>query len=241
MFSPVTRGAAGVALCGAAAYAALQVLGRTSGSLAAERRRALPGDDLVPRPSLVTNHAITIAASPRAVWPWLTQMGWHRAGWYTPGWVDRLLFPANSPSSDVLDPDLVRDLSVGDTIPDGPPGTAFFVVEEVQAPHVLVLHSTTHLPRSWAERRHAGIDWTWVLTLDEVPAGTRVLLRVRGRTWPWWLSAAYQVALVPADAIMAAGMLRGLRRRVQALAVTAATGDRGRPTGVGVASAPPGR
>ena len=139
--------------------------------------------------------------------------------------MDRLLFPANWPSSDVLDPALVRDLGVGDTIPDGPPGTAFFVVEQVRAPHVLVLHSTTHLPQSWAQRRHAGIDWTWALTLDEVPSGTRVLLRVRGRTWPWWLSAAYQVAIVPADAIMAGGMLRGLRRRVQGHRVTAATGD----------------
>lgn len=221
MSTGVTRGAAGVGFALAAAYAAPQVLGRTSGSSAAERRRTIPGDDVVPGSSLVTNHAITIAAPPPEVWPWLTQMGWHRAGWYTPRWVDRLLFPANRPSSDVLEPDLVRDLGVGDTIPDGPPGTAFFVVEQVRAPHVLVLHSTTHLPQSWAQRRHAGVDWTWALVLDEVPGGTRVLLRVRGRTWPWWLSVAYQVALVPADAIMAGGMLRGLRRRVRGHRVTA--------------------
>lgn len=218
MRSRAGRGVAGLAFALTAAYAALHVMGRTSGSSAAERRRALPGDDVVPDAPLVTNHAITIAAGPAAVWPWLTQMGWHRAGWYTPGWVDRLLFPANWPSSDVLDPDLVRDLRVGDTIPDGPPGTAFFVVEQVEAPRVLVLHSTTHLPQSWAKRWQAGIDWTWALNLDEVPGGTRVLLRVRGRTWPWWLSAAYQVAIVPADAIMAGGMLRGLRRRAEARA-----------------------
>jgi Nitrile hydratase beta subunit, C-terminal len=47
----------------------------------------------------------------------------------TPG-ADRLLFPANLPSLDVLDPGLLRDLVVGDTIPDGPPGTAWYVVEE---------------------------------------------------------------------------------------------------------------
>lgn len=129
--------------------------------------------------------------------------------------MDRLLFPANRPSSAALDPALVRDLAVGDTIPDGPPGTAFFVVERADAPHALVLHSRTHLRPSWQRRWGAGVDWTWAFVLDAVPAGTRVLLRVRARAWPWWLRAAYATALVPADAIMADGMLRGLRRRVR--------------------------
>ena len=56
------------------------------------------------------------------------------------------MFPQNWPSLNHLDPVLQRDLKVGDTIPDGPPGTAEFVVAEVDAPHTLVLHSTTHLP-----------------------------------------------------------------------------------------------
>jgi hypothetical protein len=56
-------------------------------------------------------------------------MGWHRAGWYTPRWVDRALFPDNRPSAERLDPRWVREVHVGDRIPDGPPGTAEFVVE----------------------------------------------------------------------------------------------------------------
>ncbi len=68
----------------AAAYLALQVLGRVAGSTAAERRAAMPGDAVVTAPSLVTDHAVTIAADPAEVWPWLTQMGWHLGGWYTP-------------------------------------------------------------------------------------------------------------------------------------------------------------
>ena len=43
----------------------------------------LPRDDIVPDPQVVTNHAITIDAPPESGWPWLVQMGWHRAGWYT--------------------------------------------------------------------------------------------------------------------------------------------------------------
>ena len=25
------------------------------------------------------------------MWPWLTQLGWHLGGYYTPEWVDRVL------------------------------------------------------------------------------------------------------------------------------------------------------
>lgn len=201
----------------AAGYTGLQVWGRVGGSSAQERRRALPGDALIVDPSVVTDHAVTIAATPEEIWPWLTQMGWHRAGWYTPRWVDRVLFPANWPSLDHLDPTMLRDLAVGDTFPDGAPGTAFFRVEEVAAPRRLVLHSTTHLPASWSQRFGARIDWTWAFALTERPqGGTRVHLRVRGRTRPWWLTAAYVGVLVPADGIMGPGMLHGVRRRVEA-------------------------
>ena len=195
--------------------AAAQWLGRTSGSTRAERRRPLPGDELVDHPTVVTNHAITIPAPPSQVWPWLIQMGWHRGGWYTARWVDRLLFPANWPSAAQLVPELQRPLRVGDRIPDGPPGTAWFVVEHVDAPHLLVLHSTTHLPSPWRARLGAAIDWAWTFTLDPTSDGrTRLLLRVRGSTKPWWLTAAYVAAIVPADHLMAGSMLNGIRNRV---------------------------
>jgi hypothetical protein len=108
------------------AYAGLQVLGRVAGTTGAERRQRLPGDELVDSATIVTEHAIDVAGEPEEVWPWLTQLGWHLGGYYTPAWGDRLLFPGNWPSLDRLDPALVRDLRVGDLIPDGPPGTAFF-------------------------------------------------------------------------------------------------------------------
>jgi hypothetical protein len=195
-----------------------QWLGRTAGSARAERRQLLPGDELVDNPTVVTNHAVTIPAPPEQVWPWLVQMGWHRGGWFTARWVDRLMFPANWPSATRLIPELQRPLQAGDHIPDGPPGTAWFVVEHVDPPHLLVLHSTTHLPASWRARLGASIDWTWTFTLTPTrEGGTRLLLRVRGQTRPWWLTAAYVAALVPADLVMAHSMLAGISLRVQAV------------------------
>ena len=120
-----------------------------------EHAIALPGDDIVARPDLATTHAITIDAPPERVWPWLVQMGWHRGGWYTARWVDRLLFPANWPSAQRIMPEL-QDRDVGDFIPDGPPESECgFVVEHLEPNRYLVLHSTTHLPLKWRRERGA--------------------------------------------------------------------------------------
>ena len=43
-------------------YGALQILGRQAGSTAEERWSRMPGDELVARPQILTNHAITIEA-----------------------------------------------------------------------------------------------------------------------------------------------------------------------------------
>jgi hypothetical protein len=175
----------------------------------------------------VTNHSATLDATPGEVWPWLSHVGWHRAGWYTPRWVDRLLFPGNWPSSDVLDPRFVRDLAAGDTIPDGPPGTALFVVERAEAPRLLVLHSTTHLPPGWDERFGAALDWVWTFALEPAPGGrTRPLIRSRGQVRPWWINAAYVAGTVPADHIMRRGMFRRLKRRVARAADPSPAGSR---------------
>lgn len=121
------------AVAAGAALAVLHRLGRTYGSTSAERAAPLPGDDVVPRPTAVTDHAITIATGPEHVWPWLVQMGWGRAGWYTARWVDRLLFPANGPSADRIVPEL-QHLEIGTFIPDGPPETECGLIVEGLAP-----------------------------------------------------------------------------------------------------------
>jgi hypothetical protein len=197
-------------------YMALQVLGRRAGSTAAERAAILPGDDLVADPQMVTNHAITIEASAERIWPWISQMGWRLGGYYTPGWVDRFLFPNNWSSLDALDPRLVRDLKVGDIIPDGPPGTAEYVVAEVEPPNLLVLRSTSHIPPGW-DAYGVAIIWTWCWRLTPLGGDrTRVQLRVRGRMSPWWFAALYLATIIPSDYIMSVGMLRGLKLRAEA-------------------------
>ena len=42
-----------------------------------------PGRDVVPDGSRAATMAVTIDAPPSEVWPWLMQMGYDRAGWYS--------------------------------------------------------------------------------------------------------------------------------------------------------------
>ncbi|MGV9710104.1 hypothetical protein ACWDTI_05520 [Gordonia sp. NPDC003424] len=200
----------------AAAEALLIHLGRTYGASATERALRLPGDDAIRNPTAITDHAATIAAAPEDVWPWLVQMGWGRAGWYTARWVDRLLFPANGPSADRVIPEL-QGLQVGDFIPDGPPETKCgFIVDVLDPGRALVLHSTSHLPRSW--RAHASVDWTWTFVLEPLDGGrhTRCHFRSRWSTAPRPLSLASWLVVVPADFVMSRDMLRGITSRVAA-------------------------
>ncbi|MGR2753368.1 SRPBCC family protein [Agromyces arachidis] len=200
----------------AASALLLHRLGRTYGSTAAERRRRLPGDEVVSHPRIVATHAATLPAPPERVWPWLVQVGWHRGGWYTPRWVDVLLFPDNWPSASRIH-DEFQDLEAGHVIPDGPPETMCgFTVREVARAEHLVLESTTHLPLAWRQRDLARLHWTWSFMLTPVDGGhaTRLVFRWRARTSPWWLTLGAHAVILPADFVMSRGMLRGLPERV---------------------------
>ena len=76
---------------------------------------AMPGDDLFPDASFRATRAISIAAPPELVWPWLVQLGCGRAGWYS----NDLLDNAGRPSATTIQPQW-QDLQVGQWIPMSP-------------------------------------------------------------------------------------------------------------------------
>ncbi len=127
------RVATGVAALLAAGYV-IHRLGRQSGATSAETRQALPGDELVPQAMWRSTRAITVEKAPADVWPWIVQMGFpsHRAGWYTPSWLDRLMWRIDTRSAEEIVPELQR-LEVGDTVLDSEDGSVFFTVVAVRA------------------------------------------------------------------------------------------------------------
>jgi hypothetical protein len=86
-----------IATLGTIGFLALHELGRRWGATDDEVRGPMTGDDIVPHAKGQTTHAITIDTAVEDVWPWLVQMGYHRAGWYTYPWVDRYLWHIENP------------------------------------------------------------------------------------------------------------------------------------------------
>ena len=74
--------------------------------------RPMPGDEIVASPHFNATRAITINATPEDIWPWLMQMGFGRAGWYSYDLLDNL----GRPSSRSIIPQL-QSMKVGDRIP----------------------------------------------------------------------------------------------------------------------------
>ena len=83
-----------------------------------EVARLLPGDGDVPQPTFNATRAVTIAARPDEIWPWLIQIGVTRAGWYGYDWLANL----GHPSAERILPEFQR-LAGGDVLPPRPHGT----------------------------------------------------------------------------------------------------------------------
>lgn len=200
-----------VALALASLYA-LHRLGRASGLAPGEETAALPGDEIVPDPLWQSTRAITIDAPPEEVWPWLVQMGFpsHRAGWYTPHWLDRLTFGIEECSADGILPELQR-LEPGERVADSDDWSVYFTVQMVDPPHALVLYSTRHVLRPIRTIR---FSWAFV-TRAIAPGQSRLLIRARCTYTPRWAAPFVELVIGPADFVNASAMLRGIKSRVR--------------------------
>lgn len=200
------------------------------GATEAEVAEPLPGDGLVLVPRFTSTRAITIAAPPSAVWPWLAQIGEGRGGLYSYESLERLVGPGMQ-SADTIIPEL-QDLAVGDTVrlaPVGGPDGLVLTVERLEAPGLLVLRTGRSAPEADAppgaarEPLLAGDYFaaapaaTWVLVVRDRGEGvTRLLSRWR-MTWaPSGAADVFNGALVePLHFALEERMLRGIRDRVE--------------------------
>jgi len=167
-------------------------------------------------------------------------MGYYRAGWYTdPSWwdkpVDEYLKSLSrkeaeesgmghreAPSAERIVPEF-QDLKEGDSILDGPPGTAFFTVRLMEPNRALVLYSDSHLrflvPRSIRENPRYGIygEFSWAFVLEEKgEQNTRLILRTRANYGPrLYRTLATPLILVGGELFTARKMLYGIKWRVE--------------------------
>jgi hypothetical protein len=169
------------------------------GATPAEARAAMPGDDLVPVPHFTATRAITIQARPGEVWPWLTQAGYGRAGFYSYDLLDNL----GRPSATAIMPQWQR-ASIGDLaapMASHPTPTTSFRVAEAEPEARLV----------WAKP-----DSTWAWTLAPLaPGRTRLVTRLRQRYQPTPGGLLTIILAEFGDFAMMRKMLRGIKSRAE--------------------------
>jgi hypothetical protein len=225
----ITSAAASAA--GVAAALATRQWWRSWGVDAAEAAMSLPGDELVPDAEAVDTRGLTIAASPDDVWPWLVQMGYRRAGWYSYDVIDM-----DRTSVERIVPEW-QQVAMGDVLPTHPGGG--FVVKVVEPGRALVLYNDTatlaaqqtaaaergvevtpaNLRASGAFLENAGPEFaaSWAFVLEPVPEGTRLIERFRARVSggpaPWLLKPILGFGVF----LMTRRQMLGIRARAEQL------------------------
>ncbi|MFN8225995.1 MAG: hypothetical protein U0R18_04640 [Mycobacterium sp.] len=180
----------------------------TWGATVDEVRAVLPGDELVDHADTAarTTRAVTIAAPPERVWPWLAQIGEDRAGFYSYDILERAV-GARIHNADRVHPEW-QELAPGDTVwlARRFGEVARQVVTAVEPGADLVLMSAADHAR-WRAGRPAHGVWSFHLRGDG--DGTRLLARGVG-------GSAGGLAFDVAHFVMERAMLLGIRNRVLA-------------------------
>ncbi|MEP6851696.1 MAG: hypothetical protein ABJA87_03420 [bacterium] len=163
----------------------------------------MPGDELFPRAQYRSTRAITIRASPEAVWPWLVQVGCEQAGFYSHDLLDNLA----RPSATTILP-AFQHLEAGQRVPMSPSATptdrTAFIVDSFDVDRWLL----------WAK---PDSSWAWQLT-PHGHGGTRLVTRIHA-VYEWKkhpLMALFGCVLMEfGDFAMLRAMLRGIKQRAE--------------------------
>jgi hypothetical protein len=173
-----------------------------------ELRRAMPGDELVTRPTFNATRAVTVAAPPSMIWPWIVQIGFGKAGWYSYDLLDNF----GRPSATHIIPEL-QHLQAGDLVPMylgiGAPEGVGMKVKALQRERWVLW---------WDDKTH---DTTWAWVLDPIDQQqTRLVTRVRMR-YRWTKPTILFSLLVEfADLVMMRKCLLGIKQRAEHPAAT---------------------
>lgn len=175
-----------------------------------EVNSSFPGADLVPGGARSTTMAVTIDAPPGKVWPWLVQMGYGRAGWYSWDYLDNF----GRPSAESLHPEW-QNVKIGDYL-GGPHASDLerkaWQVAALEPERFLGLRSS--IPHS---------ESLWAFWLKDLPGGrTRLIVSGYWNMQPRWLQPFMTVALLEwTHWIMQTKQFAELKRRVERATTTA--------------------
>jgi hypothetical protein len=175
---------AGIGVAGAVAAwkTAVEPWWRTWGTCEAAVSRSYRGDELVGEPTAIETRNLIIDATPDRIWPWLLQLGYGRAGWYSYDVVDM-----RGTSADRIHAEW-QQLTCGDIVPTHPGGG--FQVRVLEPDRALVLYSDTDLVRQQADAAR---------TIETSPANLRATSSFLSASQPSDFAASWAFILEPLD------------------------------------------
>jgi hypothetical protein len=164
------------------------------GATADEVAHPMVGDGLVKNPTFNATRAVTVNAPADRIWPWIVQMGYKRAGFYS--W--DILDNDGIPSAERIIPEY-QNLKIGDLVPLNEETNAEVVDMEPNRRLLLVFQSD------------GTVTWAWALYKIDADR-TRLVTRLRWRT----TSVVSQFVLDAFEIIMTRKYLLGIKRRAEA-------------------------
>lgn len=170
---------------------------RTWGARQEEVMRKMPGDEIVRYPTFNATRAVEIEAKSEEIWPWIVQIGYRKAGFYSHDWLDN----DRIPSAEEILPEF-QNLGPGDTIPLSRSVSARVEILEPNEYMLLVVGAESAEHETWT--------WAWGL-YPEGQRTTRVVTRLRVETE----NPLSALLLDAFEIVMMRKCLLGIKRRVE--------------------------
>lgn len=170
------------------------------GATTEEIHGSVVGDNLCRNATLIATRSITISAPPQDVFPWIRQMGFGRAGWYSYDWLDNLGRKSATKVHEEW-----QSVESGDKIPSGP---ISFTAAIVEAPRHFVLEIKS------LGKKSPKLHFTLAYELREDPRGTRLVTRMRSHIKLPFGSLFERFILGPGDGIMLRRQLLNINKHV---------------------------
>ncbi len=174
------------------------------GAMDEEINASYPGDELVPDPRITYTRAVSIAATPEEIYPWIAQLGADKGGMYSYTWLEALI-QCPQTNADRIHEEW-QGLEVGDKVlmcPDEnmPPAYLVAMIEENQT--IVLGHKEKD---DWVE--------VWQFNLVSQDDGTtRLVIRSRSAAEGWFWDA-----IRPGEFIMMRRMMLGIKERAEGMA-----------------------
>jgi hypothetical protein len=173
-----------------------------------EAERSLPGDEIVPVPTLEVTRAITIQAQPEHVWAWLAQIGQEKGGLYTYQHLENLA-GCRITNAMRIEPQW-QDPRPGDNVRLGPKGYPLFRITAVQQERALVMQACDPVKEEPGSA-------SWVFVIEPLAGSTcRLWTRSRNRFEGNFANLMmWRVIIEPIHFVMERRMLIGIKQRAE--------------------------